>query len=76
MSTMNAAPPPSDVRRTVAIDFLFLDLSTCGRCRAPVRTSRRALAAVEGLCCSATGARVELRRIHVRSVEQARELGS
>jgi hypothetical protein len=73
MSTMNAAPPSSAVRRTVAIDFLFLDLSTCGRCLGTGANIGTALAAVEGVL-RATGARVELRRIHVQSVEQAREL--
>ena len=73
MSTMNAAPRPSEVRRTVAIDFLFLDLSTCGRCLSTGANIETALAAVEGVL-RATGAQVELRRIHVRSVEQARQL--
>jgi hypothetical protein len=73
MSTMNAAPPASDVRRTVAIDFLFLDLSTCGRCLGTGANIETALAAVEGVL-RAIGARVELHRVHVQSVEQAREL--
>jgi hypothetical protein len=73
MSTMDAAPPSSEVRRTVAIDFLFLDLSTCGRCSGTGANIETALTAVEGVL-RATGARVELRRIHVRSIEQAREL--
>ena len=73
MSTMNAAPPASDVRRRVAVDFLFLDLSTCGRCSGTAANVETALAAVEAVL-GATGARVELRKIHVRSEEQAREL--
>jgi hypothetical protein len=73
MSTMNAAPPRSDVRRTVAIDFLFLDLSTCERCSGTGANIETALAAIEDVL-RATGARVELRRIHVQSVEEAREL--
>jgi hypothetical protein len=73
MSTMNAAPPRSDVRRTVAIDFLFLDLSTCERCSGTGANIETALAAIEDVL-RATGARVELRRIHVQSVEHAREL--
>jgi hypothetical protein len=73
MSTMNAAPRPSEVRRTVVIDFLFLDLSTCVRCTGTDANIETALAAVEGVL-RATGARAELRRIHVRSLEQARQL--
>jgi hypothetical protein len=73
MSTMSAAPRPSEVRRTVMIDFLFLDLSTCGRCLGTGANIETALSAVEGVL-RATGAQVEVRRIHVRSVEQAREL--
>jgi hypothetical protein len=73
MSAMNAAPPSPDLRRTVAIDFLFLDLSTCKRCRGTGANIEAALAAVERVL-RATGAEVELRRIHVQSVEQAREL--
>lgn len=73
MSTMTAAPAPSEVRRTVAIDFLFLDLSTCGRCLGTGGNIETALAAVEGVL-QVTGGRVELRKIHVRSAEQAREL--
>jgi hypothetical protein len=73
MSTMNAAPPPSDVRRTVAIDFLFLDLSTCGRCLGTGANIATALEAI-GAVLQATGARVDLRKIQVQSLEQAREL--
>ena len=73
MSTMNTAPPPSDVHRTVAIDFLFLDLSTCTRCLGTAATIQTALATLEGVL-RATGAHVELRRIQVQSEEQAREL--
>jgi hypothetical protein len=73
MSSMDIASPPSEVGRTVAIDFLFLDLSSCGRCLGTGANLETALAALEEVM-RATGVRVELRRIHVRSVEQAREL--
>jgi hypothetical protein len=72
-TTMNAVPPGFDVRRTVAIDFLFLDLSTCERCSGTGANIETALAAIEDVL-RATGARVELRKIHVQSVQQAREL--
>lgn len=73
MSTMNAASPLPELRRAVAIDFLFLDLSTCRRCLGSGANIETALAAVEGVLRE-TGTRVELRRIQVRSAEQAREL--
>jgi hypothetical protein len=73
MSTVDAAPTASEVRRTVVIDFLFLDLSACERCSGSDANIDTALEAV-GAVLDATGARVDLRRIQVRSVEQAREL--
>lgn len=73
MSSMDTAPPPAEARRTVALDFLFLDLSSCGRCLGTGANIETTLAALEEVM-RATGMRVELRRIHVRSAEQAREL--
>jgi hypothetical protein len=73
MSTVHAAPPPSEVCRTVGIDFLFLELSACGRCSGSDANIATALAAVDGVL-RATGARVDVRRLQVRSVEQARAL--
>jgi hypothetical protein len=70
---MSAAQPLSQIRRTVAIDFLFLDLSTCGRCQGSGVNIKDAVAAVEGVL-QATGAQVEVRRIQVTDVDQAREL--
>jgi hypothetical protein len=73
MTMTNATPELSDVRRTVAIEFLFLDLSTCGRCRGTSASIDSALAAIEDVL-RATGTRAELHRVHVRSADQAREL--
>jgi hypothetical protein len=73
MSTMDAALPPSEVRRSVAIEFLFLDASTCRRCSATGANLDTALDAIDGVL-QATGTRVELRRTEVRSAEQARQL--
>ena len=60
--------------RTVEVDFLYLDLTTCSRCRgsgaaleAAVKITRPALEAV--------GASVEVRRTLVETEEQARTLG-
>src|SRR5688572_10941676 len=57
MSPMNAAPPSLDARRTVTVEFLFLDLSTCGRCAGTGANIETALTAIEGVL-RATGARV------------------
>ena len=73
MTTIAAPPQGSDVRRTVAVDFLYLDLSTCRRCGGTDANLDRALDVLEGVLRT-TGTRVELRRVHVRSLEQAREL--
>lgn len=55
------------------IDFLFLDLQTCNRCRGTDRSLESALEAARELL-GAAGARVEVSRIHVASAEQARAL--
>ena len=72
MTTIASPPQASDVRRTVAIDFLYLICRHAGAVGTDANIDA-ALAAVDGVL-AATGTRVELRRIHVRSVEQAREL--
>ena len=73
MTTIAAPPQGSDVRRTVAVDFLYLELSTCSRCGGTDTNLERALAAL-GDVLPAIGAQVEVRRIHVQSLQQAREL--
>lgn len=55
------------------IDFLFLDLDTCTRCRGTDRSLESALELVRELL-AARGTEVELNKIHVESAEQAREL--
>lgn len=55
------------------IELLFLDLTTCTRCRAADRSLERALDLVrEEFESIAT--QVEVARIHIKSAEQAREL--
>jgi len=73
MTTIAAPPQGSDVRRTVAVDFLYLELSTCSRCGGTDTNLERALAALDDVL-PAIGAQVEVRRIHVQSLQQAREL--
>jgi hypothetical protein len=55
------------------IDFLFLDLTTCDRCRGTDSSLESALEVVRDRL-EATGTEVEIRKIHVESAEQAREL--
>ena len=63
----------SDVHRSIAIDLLYLDLSTCQRCQGTDANLDRALQMVEHVV-SATGTDVTVRKIRVDSLEQAREL--
>ncbi len=70
---MSAAPPLPELRRTAVVDFLFLDLSRCERCQSSGANIDTALATIDGIL-DATGARVELHRIQVADIEQAREL--
>ena len=53
------------------IDFLYLDLTTCTRCRGTDRSLDSGLAAVKDVL-RAAGVEVELRRVHIRSEAQAR----
>jgi hypothetical protein len=55
------------------VDFLFLDLTTCTRCRGTDTSLETALEVVRDLL-AATGTEIEINRIHVGSAEQAREL--
>ena len=53
------------------IDFLYLDLTTCTRCRGTDRSLESALAAV-GDVLRAAGVEVEVRKVHIRSEAEAR----
>lgn len=61
-------------RRTVAIDFLYLDLEVCTRCRGTDANLETALTAVQGVL-GAAGADVRLARTLVDSEQKARALG-
>jgi hypothetical protein len=61
------------VSAPVHIDFLFLDLETCTRCRGADRNLGSALESVREVL-AATGKDVAVNRIHVESAEQARRL--
>jgi uncharacterized protein DUF2703 len=73
MTTMATAQGAPDVHRTVTIDHLFLGLNGCARCQGTDANLDTALDIVEQVV-RATGTEVELRRIQVLSVQQAREL--
>jgi hypothetical protein len=65
-------PAPTPTRR-LRIDFFFLDLETCTRCRGTDRNLESALAAARELL-TATGTEVEVNKVRVDSAELAREL--
>lgn len=67
---MSTAPKTANRLR---IDFLFLDLTTCTRCRGTDQSLESALEAVRDVL-KATGTEVEVNKIQVESAEQAREL--
>jgi Domain of unknown function (DUF2703) len=56
------------------IDFLYLDLTTCTRCRGADRNLESALEVARDIL-TAAGTEVEVNKIHVESAAQARELG-
>jgi Domain of unknown function (DUF2703) len=63
------APPAKRLR----VDFLFLDLTTCTRCRGTEQSLESALELARDLL-AASGTEVEVKKIHVESADQAREL--
>jgi hypothetical protein len=69
-STTAAAAPP--VKR-LRVDFLFLDLTTCSRCRGTEQSLDSALGVARDLL-AATGTEVEVNKIQVETAKQAREL--
>lgn len=60
--------------RTVAIDFLYLDLDVCTRCRGTDANLETALRAVQGVL-EASGADVRVTKTLVDSEQKARALG-
>jgi hypothetical protein len=64
-----AAGRPAAV--TVRIDFLFLDLTTCTRCRGTDHSLGEALTVVADVL-QVAGIEVEVNKVHVASAEQAR----
>jgi Domain of unknown function (DUF2703) len=60
--------------RTVEVDFLYLDLTTCSRCRASDATLDAAVETVRPVL-EAVGASIEIRKTLVETEKQARALG-
>ena len=58
--------------RTIDIDFLFIDLTTCTRCRGTDENLSRALDTVRAVL-SATGATVNVRKVLIDTEELAQE---
>lgn len=68
------AMTPSEGEKRLDIDFLYLDLSVCGRCQDTASVLDGAIAEVTQVL-AATGVEVALNKIHVASEEQAATLG-
>jgi hypothetical protein len=66
----SVAPAPTSVQKLI-IDFLYLDLTTCTRCRGTDRSLDAGLAAASDIL-TAAGVEVEVRKIHIQSSAQAR----
>jgi hypothetical protein len=73
MTATNTTAEGAATAKRLRIDFLFLDLTACGRCRGTDRNLGSALEAARDLL-AATGTEVEVNRVHVQSAEQARQL--
>jgi hypothetical protein len=61
-------------QKTVEVDFLYLDLTTCSRCRASDATLDAAVEIVRPVLDS-VGAGIDVRKMLVETEEQARALG-
>jgi hypothetical protein len=59
--------------KQLRVDFLYLDLTTCTRCRGTQRSLETALDTVRQVLAM-TDAEVEVNMVHVESAEQARRL--
>ena len=66
-------PAPEQPKKTLVIDFMFIDLTVCDRCLGTDANLDKALTDVAGLLES-TGYEVNLNKILVETEDQAREL--
>ncbi|MCL6610955.1 MAG: DUF2703 domain-containing protein [Peptococcaceae bacterium] len=70
-STATVNPPD---KRQLLIEFMYIDLSVCTRCQGTESNLEEAIGEVARIL-EATGVEVVVRKIHVQTEEQARELG-
>ena len=61
-------------QKCLNIDFMYLDLSSCTRCQGTNTSLNEAIEEVSYVL-EATGTRVKVNRIHVKTEKQAEELG-
>jgi hypothetical protein len=73
-SASGAASAEIEKKRSIEIDFLYLDLEVCSPCRSTDTNIEGALSEVAGIL-KATGVEVSVRKTQVESLEQAIELG-
>jgi hypothetical protein len=73
MTTKTKSEPTAPARQTIEVDFLYLDLTTCSRCRGSDASLRAALEIVWPAIDS-VGAGIEVRKTLVETEEQARAL--
>ncbi len=71
--TRAAAPTDASEARSLEVEFLYLDLSTCGRCRGTDKALDEAVAEVSPIL-ETTGVVLHLKKTHVGSEQQARDL--
>ena len=74
MAVLDGVVAPPAATHQVGIDFLYLDLETCTRCRGTDANLEAALAQV-GHVLNAAGAVVSVRKTLVASAEQAQAIG-
>lgn len=72
--TETAAAESEPETKRINIEFLYLDLNVCDPCKSSESATIAALEEVANVV-RATGAEIELNRIHVESLEQAIALG-
>lgn len=74
MTTETKSAPAVPSRHTVEVEFLYLDLATCSRCRGSDATLDSAVGMVRPVLHS-VGTSIEVRKTLVETEEQARALG-
>ena len=70
----NPVATAEETRERVTIEFLYLDLRECDRCKGTNKQLESALPIITQTL-KASGFEVEVRKIHVQSVQQAAALG-